>query len=55
MSERRVSHKLLDQLEDVLEERQGRDRRQVEMGLPPGVPADRRKGERRAISAQRSL
>lgn len=38
---------LLDQLAEALEERQTPDRRQQAAGLPKGVKADRRKGDRR--------
>ncbi|ACE85129.1 hypothetical protein [Cellvibrio japonicus] len=50
MSEKRVTKVLLSQLEDVLEERDGDDRRKRDRGLPAHVNEDRRKGDRRAAS-----
>lgn len=41
---------IINQLEDALEERQNSDRRKVREGLPPGVEAERRKGDRRTDS-----
>lgn len=41
---------ILTQLEEALEERQSPDRRQKRQGLPNGVVADRRKGDRRKMA-----
>lgn len=48
MSEKRLPKILLSQVEDALEEREGSDRRKQKDGLPPNVPHDRRKGDRRS-------
>lgn len=47
MIEKKTPKILLTQIEDALEERQ-RDRRKKDMGIPPDVPQERRKGDRRA-------
>ncbi len=48
MKDKKTTKVLLSQLEDVLEEREGTDRRQLQADLPEGVEECRRKGDRRA-------
>ncbi len=48
MNDKQTTKVLLSQLEDVLEEREGSDRRQQQEELPEGVDECRRKGDRRA-------
>jgi hypothetical protein len=47
MIEKKTPKVLLTQIEDALEERQS-DRRKQNIGVPPDIPHDRRKGDRRA-------
>lgn len=48
MSDKMITEEMLvKQLEDALEERQTPDRRQSKAGLPDGIQAERRKGDRR--------
>lgn len=49
MSKPKLTPAMLDQLEQVLEERDNKqDRRKAQNNLPEGVAQDRRKGDRRA-------
>lgn len=54
MSKKQVTQVLLSQIEDVLEEREGKDRRQRQQGVPVHVAEDRRKQDRRAAKALKS-
>lgn len=54
MSKKQVTKVLLSQIEDVLEEREGKDRRQRQQGVPEHVGEDRRKLDRRAAKALKS-
>lgn len=52
MSEIKIPKILLSQVEDALEERENNDRRKKEKGIPEGLPAERRKQDRRAAKQQ---
>ncbi len=52
MNEKQVTKVLFSQLEEVLEERDGSDRRQQQSDLPEGVDECRRKNDRRAAKSK---
>jgi hypothetical protein len=52
MTEELFKPLILSQLEDVLEEREGSDRRKQQMPIPEGLQEDRRKGDRRAAETE---
>ena len=52
MNDKQVTKVLFSQLEEVLEEREGSDRRQQQSDLPDGIDECRRKSDRRSEQAK---
>lgn len=52
MKEKKIPKVLLTQIEQALEEREGRDRRVAKQALPDHIEDDRRKNDRRSSGAK---